>query len=269
MVGDADAFAHLRAAVEDVARLQVVRDVKSLSQHTSRDVPDVLVLGIREAELPGARAVARDTIARRPLLPVFLVSHMDGPEMHALAALQYLRYLDIILPRHDSPARTRRTLLAGNRARIGEMCLRRLVCSSAPKCVLHLVEWCLDHDGAVRPTVRALAALEGVRPETLVRRFAALGVCLPNHLISWVILLRAKVWLDRPEASLENAAHAFGLASGGSLANLIRRRTALTPSEFRKRTLEDMAADGVREMFGANPAGVVRSFPCPINRSAS
>jgi len=269
MVGDADASAHLWEAVSDVARLQVVREVNSFSQHIGRDLPDVLVLGVKEAELPGARAIAQDAIARRPRLPVFLVMHMDSPETHALAGLQYLRFLDIILPHQDSPAWTRRRLLEVNPACVGDMCLRRLVCSRAPNSVLHLVNWCIGHDGAVRPTVRALAALEGVRPETLVRRFAAFGVCLPNHLISWVIVLRAKVWLDTPETSLEDAAHAFGLASGGALANLIRRRTGLTLSEFRGRTLEEIAAHAVREMFGACSEPGLRNPPNPIDLQAS
>ncbi len=269
MVGDAEASAHLREAVSDVARLQVVRDVNSFSQHIRGDLPDVLVLGIKEAELHGARAVSREAIARGPRLPVFLVSHMDAAEMHALSGLQYLRYLDIILPHRDSPARTRRTLLAANPAGVADTCLRRLVCSKAPECVLHLVEWVIGHDGAVRPTVRALAAVDRVRPETLVRRFAALGLCLPNHMISWVVVLRAKVWLERPETSLEDAAHAFGLASGGSLANLIRRRTRLTLSEFRRRTIEEIAAHAVREIFGACPERTRKNPRGPIDRQAS
>src|SRR6185437_6221802 len=119
--------------------------LSSFSQHIGRDLPDVLVLGVKEAELPGARAIAQDAIARRPRLPVFLVMHMDSPETHALAGLQYLRFLDIILPHQDSPARTRRTLLAAIPARLGDLCLWRLVCSRAPECVLHLVVWCLCH----------------------------------------------------------------------------------------------------------------------------
>jgi len=269
MVRDAEASAHLRAAVEDVARLQIVRELQALAQHTGRDLPDILVLGVKETEVPGARAVVWDTIAFRPRLPVFLVCHMDSPEVHALAQLQNLRYLDVILLRQDSPARTRRTLLAANPAYVDDTCLRRLVCSRAPEGVLHLVDWCMGHDGAARPTVRALAAADGVRPETLVRRFTALGVYLPNHLISWVLVLRAKVRLGRPDTSLEVAAHELGLASGGSLANLIRRRTGLTPSEFRKRSLKAIAAQAVPEMFAAHAERGFRNPPNPIDQQAS
>lgn len=134
---------------------------------------------------------------------------------------------------------------------------------------MRYVHWCLSHDGAVRPTVRALAAAAQVRPETLVRRFTLHGICLPNHLIAWVLLLRAKARLDRPQTSLEAVAHELGLSSGGSLANLIRRRTGLTPSEFRARRLEDIAACAVSEMFGACLERTFENLPRPIDRSAS
>ena len=269
MVGDAEASAHLREAVGDIAQLQFVRELWALTQRVGRELPDIIVLGVKEAELPGVGVVVRDAIARQLGVRLFLVCHRDSPNVHALARVQHLDYVDVILPRDDSPAQTRHALLATDPARVADICVRRLVCSSAPEWALCFVHWCVDHDGTVRPNVRALAAAALVRPETLVRRFTALGVCLPNHLISWVLLLRAKARLDRSRTSLEAVAHDLGLASGGSLANLIRRRTGLTPSEFRGRKLEDIAARAVREMFGAPLERAFKKSLRPIDRPAS
>lgn len=269
MVGDAEASAHLREAVEAVVRLQFVRDARALSRCNSREVPDILVLGVKEAELPGVGAVVRDTIVRQPGIRVFLVCDRNSANVRALMRLQHLGCAGVIIPREDSPAQTRCTLLAAHPACTADTCVRRLVCSKAPEWIVRFVHWCVDHDGAVRPTVRALAAAAQVRPETLVRRFTAHGVCLPNHLIAWVLLLRAKARLDRPGTSLEAVALELGLASGGSLANLIRRRTGLTPSEFRAQKLEDIAASAVREMFGACPERAFENPPRRIDRFAS
>ncbi len=269
MVGDAEASAHLREAVEEVAHLQFVCDVQALSQCDGRELPDVLVLGVKEAELRGVGAVVRDATVCKPTIRFFLVCHRDGPNLQALMRVQHLGSAGVILPREQSPAQTRRALLAGASAEDADRSVRRLVCSRAPEPVMRYLQWCVSHDGAVRPSVRALAAAAQVRPETLVRRFTALGLCLPNHLIAWVLLLRAKARLERPQASFEAVAHELGLGSGGSLANLIKRRTGLTRSEFRAQKLEDITERAVREMFGACLARAFENPPRPIDRSAS
>lgn len=269
MVGDAEASAHLREAVEEVAHLQFVCDIRALSQCDGRELPDVLVLGVKEAELPSVGAVMRDATVCKPSMRFFLVCRRDGPNLQALMRVQHLGSAGIILPCEESPAQTRRALLAGTSAEDADRSVRRLLCSRAPDRAMHYLHWCVSHDGAVRPSVRALAAAAQVRPETLVRRFTALGLCLPNHLIAWVLLLRARARLDRPQASFEAVAHELGLGSGGSLANLIKRRTGLTRSEFRARKLEDIAASAVREMFGASLERAFENPTRPIDRSAS
>lgn len=249
--------------------MQFLCDIQTLSQCDCRELPDVLVLGVKEAELRRVSAVVRDATVCKPSIRVFVVCHRDGPDLQALMRVQHLGSAGVIIPREESPAQTRRALLAGTSAEDADRSVRRLVCPRAPEAVMRYFHWCVSHDGAVRPSVRALAAAARVRPETLVRRFTALGLCLPNHLIAWVLLLRAKARLDRTPASFEAVAHELGLGSGGSLANLIKRRTGLTRSEFRARTLEDIAAIAVREMFGACQEHAFEHRDHPIDRQAS
>ncbi len=269
MVGDTEASAHLREAVENAARLQFVCDVQALSQCGGRELPDVLVLGVKEAERPGVEAVVRNVTVCKPSIRLFLVCHRDGPTLQALMRVQHLGSAGVILPRENSPAQTCRALLSATSAEDADRSVRRLVCSQAPERAMRYLHWCVSHDCAVRPSVRALAAAAHVRPETLVRRFTALGLCLPNHLIAWALVLRAKARLDRPQASFERVAHELGFGSGGSLANLIKRRTGLTRSEFRARTLEDIAVTAMREMFGACQEHAFENRDHPIDRQAS
>lgn len=252
MVGDAEASAHIQAAVDNAAHLQFVRDPKMLAEQVDRDSPDVVVLGVREAGSPGAALVVRDAIGSRPATRILLVCHLDRPDVSALAQVRHLDIWDVILPRNDSAPMTRRLLLAAKPGHVADMRVRRLVCPRAPAWAQAFVEWCVDHDGLVRPDVRALAKVVHMRRETLARLFKARGACPPNHLISWMLVLRARARLDLSRVSLAAVAHELGLASGGSLANLIVRRTRQTPTQIRRQSLLIVADRAAREMFGAN-----------------
>lgn len=253
MVGDAEASAHIQAAVGNAAQLQFVRDPKILAEQADKDSPDVLVLGVRDARLPGAAVIVRETIASRPATRIFVVCRLDRSEMSALSQVRHLDIWDVIVLRSDSPAMTRRLLLAANPGHVADMRVRRLVCQRAPAWAQPLVEWCAGHDGLVRPDVRALARVAHMRRETLARQFKARGVCPPNHLISWMLVLRARARLDVSRVSLAAVAHELGLASGGSLANLFVRRTRQTPTQIRGQSLLVIVDRAVREMFGATP----------------
>ena len=114
-------------------------------------------------------------------------------------------------------------------------------CRHAPAWIRPLIEWCAEHDGIARPDVPSLATTCNMRRETLARLCHMRGVCPPNHIISWVLVVRARARMVTPRHTLADIAHGLGLASAGSLANLIQRRTGQTATKVRTLTLDQIA----------------------------
>lgn len=250
MVGDAKALSHLHDALDGYANVTCVRDAADLARHAARGAPDIIVLGINDAAQPPVRLTVRETIEQCPATRLVVMCRLDADDMRALTHLRYLDVWDLVVTHCESPAMTRRRLLTAAPGRLADMRVRRMVCPFAPAWIRPLVDWCTEHDGSARPDVRSMAKIGNMRRETLARLCRARGVCPPNHVISWILALRATARMDTSHNSLGTIARDLGLASAGSLANLFVRRTRQTPSRVRALGLAYIADRAVREMFG-------------------
>lgn len=84
-------------------------------------------------------------------------------------------------------------------------------------------------------TVADLAARAALSPATLYRRFQTELGTTP---LSWLTTERVELacrLLERGELSLDRVAHASGLGTAANLRTLMRRKTGLTPSDYRRR----------------------------------
>jgi hypothetical protein len=165
MVGDAKALSHLHDAFDGHANVTCVCDAPELARHAQRGAPDIIALGIQEAGQPPVRLTVRQTIERWPGTRLVVACRLDAVDMHAFAHLRYLDVWDVILPRCDSPAMTRRLLTAAP-GRLADMQVRRIVCRHAPAWIRPLIDWPVDYEGVERPDVRSLAATGNMRRES-------------------------------------------------------------------------------------------------------
>jgi AraC-like DNA-binding protein len=250
MIGDAKALSHLHDALDGYANVTCVRDAAELATRATYAASDIVVLGIKDATQPPVRLTVREAIERRPATRLFVACRADAADMRTLARLRYLDVWDVVLPYCDSPPMTRRRLLDAAPGRLADMEVRRIMCRHAPAWIRPLIEWCAEHDGIARPDVPSLATTCNMRRETLARLCHMRGVCPPNHIISWVLVVRARARMVTPRHTLADIAHDLGLASAGSLANLIQRRTGQTATKVRTLTLDQIAERAAQAMFG-------------------
>ncbi|MGH7647947.1 MAG: hypothetical protein ACREND_07495 [Gemmatimonadaceae bacterium] len=252
MIGDAGASARLRSAIAGSARLEFVRDVADLAERIKRVPPDVIVLGAREAAMPGVQVIIGGAADRFRAMRVLLACRLDSADMRTWPHLRSLDVSDIVLVFSEPPAMTRERLLSPKPGHVADVHVRRLICSHAPAWIHPYVDWCAQHDGATRPDVRQMAKIGNMRRETLARLFKARGVCRPNHMISWILLLRATARMDLPNhRSLAAIAHELGVASGGALGNLFVRRAHQTPTQACDLGVTRLAERALRDMFSA------------------
>lgn len=269
MIGDADASARLRSAIAGSARLQFARDVADLAERIEHAPPDVIVLGAREAATPGVQVIIGDAAARSRAMRVLLACRLDSADMRTWPRLRSLDVSDVVLVFSEPAAMTRERLLSPKPGHDADVHVRRLICSQAPAWIHPYVDWCVQHDGTTRPDVRQMAKIGNMQRETLARLFKARGVCPPNHMISWILLLRATARMDdapvampslaecpngrrlRSHRSLAAIAHELGVASGGALGNLFVRRAHQTPTQARDLGVTQLAERALRDMFSA------------------
>ncbi|WP_103532862.1 GlxA family transcriptional regulator [Streptomyces sp. SM11] len=97
-----------------------------------------------------------------------------------------------------------------------------------------LLEWATEHlaDGL---DVAALAARAAVSPATLHRRFRAQLGTTPLAWLTEQRVTLARRLMERGEERLDVIARASGLGTATSLRTQLRRRTGLTPTEYRRR----------------------------------
>ena len=250
MVGDAKALSHLHQALDGYVDVTCVHGAGELATHATHAAPDIVVLGIADAAHLAVRLTVREAIARRPTTRLLVACRYDRDDLRAIAHLMHLDIWDFILPHSDSPATTRRCVLDAAPGHLADMEVRRIMCRHAPAWLRPLIEWCVAHDGVARPDVRSLATTCNMRRETLARLCRARGVCPPNHILSWVHVVRARARMDTPRHTLAEIAHDLGLASASSLANLIQRRTGQTPTQIRALDLDKVAERAAQAMFG-------------------
>lgn len=256
MIGDAQASTHVRAALDGHAALAHVRDVAELVRAIEQAAPDIVVLGIRDASEPAVCLTVRETIERFPATRAVVACRLGADDMRTVTSLRHLDISELVLVHSDSPTMTRRRLLAPMPGPLADMHVRRLVCKRAPLWIRPLVDWCAGHNGIERPDVRSLARIGNMRRETLARLCKARGICPPNHLISWILVLRATARMDLSRCSLAVVARELGLASAGCLANLFVRRARQTPSQIRQLGFANLAERAVLEMFGQPTASL-------------
>lgn len=97
-----------------------------------------------------------------------------------------------------------------------------------------LLDWATEHlaDGL---DVTALAARAAVSPATLHRRFRAQLGTTPLAWLTEQRVTLARRLMERGEDRLDVIARASGLGTAASLRTQLRRRTGLTPTEYRRR----------------------------------
>jgi|SRR6185312_1010888 AraC-like DNA-binding protein len=266
MVEDAEASAYLRSLIGDAAQLQFVRHSRDLVHHAKRQWPEIIVIGIGEGAKPAVRVAVRQILERSLATRVFVMCRLDPTHMRTLHQARYLDASDIIFVGIDSRAMTRDRLLRIDYGRTADTAVRRLVCTLAPKWLQPYVDWCLTGAGATRLDVRGLARIGNVCRETLARRFKARGICAPNALLAWIVLLRAAARMAVPRTSLGSIARELGLASGASLANLFVRRAEQTATQVRAQGFDRFAERAVGEILGRRQAR--RPHPQPRRSSA-
>jgi AraC-like DNA-binding protein len=253
MVGDAKALVHLQEALAGHADLSCVYDAAELARCIARRAPDIIVLDMKAAAQPIVRLTTCQAIERFPATRLMVAYRLNTVDRHALAHLRRLEVWDLIPIESDSPIVTRRRLLVLAHGELADMLVRRMVCKHAPAWIRPFVEWCAEHDGVARPDVGSLCKIGNMRRETLARLCKARGVCPPNHIVSWMLVLRATARMCGSGLSLAAIASELGLASAGALANLFKRRTGQPPTEIRSLGLKSIAERAVREMFGQRP----------------
>jgi len=256
MIGDAQASSHVRTALTGYADLVFARDRGELVRALHQQEPDLIVLGIREAADATVSLTVQETIGRFPATRLVLSCRVDGADMRALASLRHLDLSDLVLVQSESISMTRRRLIAPSFAHVADMQVRRLVSHRAPAWIRPFVDWCAGHNGPTRPDVRSLASVGNMRRETFARLCKARGICPPNHLISWILVLRATARMELARCSLAVIARDLGLGSPGSLANLFVRRTKQRPSQIRRLGVAKLAERAVVEMFGQRPVSL-------------
>ncbi|HKW46053.1 MAG TPA: hypothetical protein VJN70_01355, partial [Gemmatimonadaceae bacterium] len=170
IVGDAEASAHLRSSVVGAAHLEFVRDARDLVKHAKRGWPDVIVVGSREATEVDVRVTVRQILERWPATRVYLISHLNGPDMRALVRVQYLDLTDVIILGANTAGMTRDMLLKVDEGRTADQIVRRLVCTISPKWLQPYVDWCATHARPARLTVQSLAQVGQMRRETFARK---------------------------------------------------------------------------------------------------
>jgi AraC-like DNA-binding protein len=266
MVGDAKALSHLQDALERYAALTCVHNATELATQLACSAPDIIALDMKNASQPTVRLTVRQTIERFPATRVVLACRIDAADMRALARVR-LEVWELVLVHFESPAMTRSCLLSAANGRMADMMVGRMVRQHSPEWIHPFVEWCAEHDGIARPDVRSLAKNGNMRRETLSRLCKARGVCPPNQILSWMIVLRATARMCGSGLNLAAIARELGLASGGSLSNLFVRRTGQTPTQIRTLGLECVADRAVREMFGQRPEDVSLAETAPTGRA--
>lgn len=249
MIGDAEASAHVRSAVAGAARLELVRDLNGLVREVRIAPPEVIVLGTRETAFPDVRVAVRQILRRYPATRLIAISALEPSDVRILHQPGHLDLSDIIFIRVETRAMARKHLLEGDAGRHADLHVCNVVCPLAHEWLRPYLVWCATHDSGGRRDVRSMAKVGRIRRETLARRCRAAGVCRPNHLISWLQLLRA---VARMQAglTLDQIARELGLPSGCALANLFVRRSGQTSTQVRERGFADFADDAVRAMFG-------------------
>ena len=251
IVGDAEASAHLRSSVVGAAHLEFVRDARDLVKHAKRGWPDVIVVGSREATEVDVRVTVRQILERWPATRVYLISHLNGPDMRALVRVQYLDLTDVIILGANTAGMTRDMLLKVDEGRTADQIVRRLVCTISPKWLQPYVDWCATHARPARLTVQSLAQVGQMRRETFARKLKARGICSPNELIAWILLLRVVARMSGSRSSLASIARDLGLPSSASLANLFVCWTGKTATHARTQGLDKFAQHAVRRIFGS------------------
>lgn len=97
-----------------------------------------------------------------------------------------------------------------------------------------LLAWAEERLGT-ELTVTGLAARAAVSPATLHRRFRAQLATTPLGWLTERRITLACRLLERGEERLEVVARASGLGTATNLRAQLRRRTGLTPTEYRRR----------------------------------
>lgn len=226
-----------------------MHDLNGLVREVRIEPPEVIVLGTRETAYPEVRVAVRQILRRYPAIRLVAICALEPSDVRTLHQPGHLDLSDIIFIRVETKAMARRYLLTGGAGRPADLHVCSVVCPPAPQWLRPYLVWCATHDGRGRRDVRSMAKLGRVRRETLARRCKVAGVCRPNHLISWMQLLRAAARMQ-PGLTLEQIARELGLPSGCALANLFVRRSGQTSTQVRERGFTDFADDAVRAMFG-------------------
>ncbi len=103
------------------------------------------------------------------------------------------------------------------------------------------------------PSVQDIATTAGLSTGLFIRQFAALFGETPHQMRIRVRLERAKQLLASGEISVTQACFEVGFSSLGSFSTLFRRKTGMTPSEYRERHQGEDLRPGCLTLMGALP----------------
>jgi AraC-like DNA-binding protein len=253
IVGDAEASAHLRSSVAAASQLQFICDARGLGEQAKHGRPDVIVVGSGEATNLNVRVTVRCILERSPATRVLGISRLDAG-IRPLVQAHSLDLSDVIILRVDTAGMTRDLLFKVDQGRTADLIVRRRVCVAAPKWLQPCIEWYATDPRPTRLTVHALAQVLQMRRETLARKLKACGICSPNELSAWILLLRVVARMPDHGPSLASIARDLGLPSSASLANLFVRWTGETATEARAQGFDHFAKRALRAIFGSRRA---------------
>ena len=91
----------------------------------------------------------------------------------------------------------------------------------------------LDQNLGQRYDLNSLAAIAGVSPRTLLRRFTGETQQTPLEYLQLARIRRAKMLLEETDHSVARISHSVGYRDTASFAKLFRRHTGCTPGAYR------------------------------------
>lgn len=116
------------------------------------------------------------------------------------------------------------------------------------------------------PTVRGLARRFGVRPSTLMSRFARAGLPSPKAYLAAVRLLHAAYLFEGGALSVADVAYRLDYSSPQSFGRHVRAMLGITASEFRRRVPFDAALERFLDAMVRPYATTWRGFH-PLTRN--
>jgi len=237
--------ARLASAIGRGAHIVWVDRVLELRQRWHHSEGNVELLVIEPLDLEGqpTAALVATLTARHPEIAV--VGYCDAGSAHSrhVVALAQAGIHDILFRgATDTGTQARHVFESAFRVHRGRSVLDSIR-TVVPAESAFFFEYCLVYPLAAN-SVDAAARGIGVSRRTLVGMCSRSRLPVPGELLGWCRILLAARLTGNVGLSVERAALALGMASGGTLRNLIRRYARLQPSALR-------AADGFQRALVA------------------